>query len=134
MCSSDLEWLPIDRLMKLIDDSHTEYTSTQRVGSGHPISGSVICHIRSRSERLAGQLESISHAEVTIVLTEPLVVQSALFELEVNPDSNTGMEPFKATVKADAARSAKNKHVLVFVQTSPKTKMSIERYLRSLPI
>jgi hypothetical protein len=59
------------------------------------------------------------------------VTGTALFELEAKPDERSGVEPFKATVKLDPSRSLKRTHTAVFVQASPRTKMNIERYLRS---
>ena len=84
-----------------------------------------------KQEKVPGKIEGISLSEITVTLRDPLLVESALFELEAQPEATSGIEDFRATVKLDKDRSVKNTHTLIFMQATPRTKMSIERYIRS---
>ncbi len=120
------EWLPLERLQRFFENPVSEYTATQRVGSGTPLSGSV-SFLPER--KVKGNCEAISLSEITVRIPGAPEFKSAFSEIEVKPAS--GMEPFKAQVKVDPSRSSGTLYTLVITQASPSAKMAIERYLRS---
>lgn len=125
------EWMPLERIQKYLDDSSAEYTATQRLGAGTPLEGKVVCRFRNVDpDRLEGKLEAVSLSSITIFLRAPLLVDTSLFDVEVEPAKASGIEPFRATVKLDKSRSLRNRHTLLLIQATPRTKMAIERYLR----
>jgi pSer/pThr/pTyr-binding forkhead associated (FHA) protein len=125
------DWLPVTKLQKFLDEPQPEFTATQRIGGGVPLGGTVTCTLRGAENKITGRIDAITLSDITVTLKDPLLSEGSLFEIEVAPEPNSGVEPFKATVKSDAARSLKNTHVLVFVQATPRTKMAIERFIRS---
>jgi pSer/pThr/pTyr-binding forkhead associated (FHA) protein len=128
------DWLPIEKLSRYIEEPSAEFTATQRIAGGTPLAGTVTCVYRaSKTGKVEGRLDSVTLSEITFTLKESFLVGTALFELEAKPDERSGVEPFKVTMKLDPSRSQKHTHsyTAVFVQATPRTKMTIERYLRS---
>lgn len=126
------DWLPVEKLSRFIEDPTPEFTATQRIAGGTPLAGTVICHVRgSKASRVEGKIEAVTLSQLTFTVKEPLLVGTALFEVEVVPEAASGVETFRATVKLEPSRSIKNTHTAVFVQATPRAKMTIERYLRS---
>jgi hypothetical protein len=126
------DWLPVDKLQRFLEETQPEFTATQRIGSGVPLAGTVTCHLRGgKVDRYPGKIDSVSLSELTITLRDPFLADGSLFEVEAKPEAASGIEPFRATVKLDKERSLRNTHTLIFIQATPRTKMSIERYVRS---
>ena len=126
------DWLPIEKLSRYIEEPSAEFTATQRISAGTPLAGKISCVYRaSKTGKVEGRIDAITLSEITFTLKDPFLMGTALFEMEAVPDERSGLEPFKATVKLDPSRSLKHTHTALFVQATPRTKMSIERYLRS---
>ncbi|MGZ3684888.1 MAG: FHA domain-containing protein [Bdellovibrionota bacterium] len=127
------DWLSVEKLLNCLDDEKiSEYTATQRMSSGTPLGGAVLCFFRGgKKERVDGKIDSVSLAEIGVTLKESLPLEKGVFEIEVTPEPLSKIESFRATVKVDPARTMKNSHTLLFLQATPGTKMAIERYIRS---
>lgn len=127
------DWIPVDKISKFLEGPVSEFTATQRVGSGAAFSGTVHCILdrKKPDQKVTGSCEGITLSEITVAFKKPLDTKTSLFEIEVLPAPATGVGNFTATVKLDRSRTSGATQVLIFMQAAPGTKMAIERYLRS---
>jgi len=125
------DWLPAQRLQGLLELPGAEFTGTQQVGSWVPFAAVVHCLLEPATGRkLTGRCDSVSLSELTVKLPSALPEGLAMLEVEVLPEPETGIDPFRAVVKVDPTRSSAGAYTLLFVQAKPSTKIAIERYLR----
>lgn len=126
------DWIPVKAMEKIFDMPLTEYTATERLDKGAPLKATVVCYLTAdRRKKVSCECAAISLADISLVTNEPMQPELPLFEIEVQPESGAGIEKFRARVRIDSSKFRRGGLGLILVDTPPRTKMQIEKYIKT---
>lgn len=126
-------WTPVSALDRLLKGPPgQEETSTVRLDHNVPLAATVHAWPGSdRKNKVACVCVDIGLADITVTANKPLVPETERFEIEVFPLASTGIEKFRAVVKLSPTAEKKETLCLLLLETTPRTRAQIEKYLRT---